>query len=124
MTVPDARVNHLEKENADLKTQIIQLKKANEWYMQRITEQGSVLSKASRVNSESNLLKKKENLRKGKRSLESNIPALNYYVIADQCDKLTYSIFQNLTSKSFQDIIVRIFKDTLFYIPADNYIAV
>ena len=72
--IPDARVNHLEKENADLKTQILQLKKANDWYMQRIAEQGTVLTKASKINSESNLLKKKENKAKGKRSPES-IPA-------------------------------------------------
>lgn len=44
---PDMRSSALEKENADLKCQIIQLKKSNEWFMSRIAEQGNLIKNSS-----------------------------------------------------------------------------
>jgi hypothetical protein len=39
-----SRVTQLEKENAQLKAQVCQLKKQNGWFMNRITEQSSVIN--------------------------------------------------------------------------------
>jgi hypothetical protein len=39
-----SRVTQLERENAQLKAQVCQLKKQNGWFMNRITEQSSVIN--------------------------------------------------------------------------------
>lgn len=45
-------------------------------------------------------------------------------MIADQIDKLTLSVFKNLTGESFQDITRVLFKESLFTLPADSYVAI
>jgi hypothetical protein len=45
LTMPESsRVTQLEKENGQLKAQVSQLKKKNDWFMNRISEQSSVIN--------------------------------------------------------------------------------
>lgn len=87
--------------------------------MSRIAEQGNLIKNSSLAD---NVNKSHGSLKAQPKSRE--LPNLNYYVIADQIDKLTLSVFKNLTGESFQDITRVLFKESLFTLPADSYVAI
>jgi hypothetical protein len=55
-----------------------------------------------------------KNLHKGVAGGAGGLPPMNYYLIADQIDKLSVSVFKNLSSDSFEEIVRQLFKYLLF----------
>jgi hypothetical protein len=53
-----------------------------------------------------------KNLQKGVAGagVAGGLPPMNYYLIADQIDKLSVSVFKNLSTDSFQEIVRQLFK--------------
>jgi hypothetical protein len=51
------------------------------------------------------------------------VPSTNYYTISSQVDKLSAAVFNYISLENFHDIASSLFKECLFLIPADSYVA-